>query len=181
MQNIFKRVKEEYAKGTCYPPKNLIFNAFKQCPFKKLKVVLVGQDPYIKENEAMGLCFSIPKGTKVPPSLQNVYKALVRDPKVKFEVPKPIHGDLSNWAKQGVFMLNAILTVQAGKSDSHKDLGWLEFTKHVLNVINKQKKGTVFMIWGKKAEVVAKDINKSDHQYLYFGHPSPLGLGAKFD
>jgi len=97
----------------------------------------VGQDPYIKENEAMGLCFSIPKTTKVPPSLKNVFKALVKDPKVKFTPPKPEHGDLSNWACQGVFMLNAVLTVRAGKSDSHKDLGWLDFTKHVLNVINK--------------------------------------------
>ena len=96
----------------------------------------------------MGLCFSIPKTTKVPPSLKNIYKALVKDPKVDFKIPSPIHGDLSKWAEQGVFMLNAILTVCQGKSDSHKDLGWLEFTQFVLEVINKEKKGTVFLIWG---------------------------------
>ena len=118
-KKTFEFVKGEYAKTTIYPPKNLIFNTFKCVPFHNLKAVIVGQDPYINEGEAMGLCFSVPKSIKVPPSLKNIYKALENDPKVSFKTPSPIHGDLSKWSDQGVMLLNAILTVQKGKSNSH--------------------------------------------------------------
>lgn len=129
----------------------------------------------------MGLCFSIPKTTAVPPSLKHIYLALEKDSKVTFKTPAPVHGDLSNWAKQGVLMLNAILTVNSGKSDSHKDSGWMLFTKAVLDAINKKKEGVSFLVWGKKAEKIAESIDKVKHNYMYFGHPSPLGLGKKFD
>ena len=121
-------MKREYEQETCYPPKELIFNAFAQAKFSDLKVVIVGQDPYIKENEAMGMSFSIPRTTKCPPSLQQIYQALINDPEVDFKMPSPLHGDLTDWAKQGVFLLNAILTVRAGKSNSHQKQGWEQFS-----------------------------------------------------
>jgi len=147
-RQIYDYVKQEYSAGVCFPPKHLIFNAFKQTQFKDLKAVIVGQDPYIKENEAMGLCFSIPKGTKVPPSLKNIYKALENDTKVKFKTPNPIHGDLSAWARQGVFLLNAILTVRTGVSNSHQKKGWEQFTDAVIQAINTKKENVVFILWG---------------------------------
>ena len=130
-KKIFAFVQKEYSSTKCFPPKELIFNAFKKVPFSKLKAVIVGQDPYIKDNEATGLCFSVPKETRCPPSLKNIYKALKKDKKVDFKEPKPVHGDLEKWADQGVLMLNASLTVQAGKSNSHAKCGWLGKTSFV--------------------------------------------------
>ena len=128
MKSIYKSIKSEYASGTCYPPANLIFNAFACTSFDDIKVVIVGQDPYIKPDEAMGLCFSVPKKIKCPPSLTNMYKALENDSRIKFKMPNPKHGDISSWAKQGVLMLNVTMTVQHGKSNSHAKLGWSDFT-----------------------------------------------------
>ena len=173
-RTLFSYVKGEYEKTVCYPPRNLIFNAFKHVPFSKLKVVIVGQDPYIKEGEAMGLCFSIPKTVKVPPSLKNIYKALEKDPNVQFKTPSPIHGDLTNWASQGVLLLNAILTVKQGVSNSHQKKGWEQFTDHVISVINKEKEGVVFLLWGTKAHEKASTVNQTKHKVLKFVHPSPL-------
>ena len=144
-KGIYDYVKGEYDSTLCFPPKELIFTAFKKASWKNLKVVIIGQDPYIKKNEAIGLCFSIPRTTKCPPSLKNIYKALNKDPKVDFTEPKPFHGDLQKWADQGILMLNAALTVQAGKSFSHAKSGWLKFTNEVIKAINKEKEGIVFL------------------------------------
>lgn len=173
-KSIFDYVKGEYSTTTCYPPKELIFNAFKKVPFADIKVVIVGQDPYIKENEAMGLCFSVPKITKCPPSLKNIYKALTKDPNVDFKEPKPVHGDLQSWAAQGIFMLNAVLTVRKGASFSHAKSGWAKFTNEVIKAINREKEGVIFLCWGKKAEDICKEVDKSKHHVLKYGHPSPL-------
>lgn len=118
-KKLYSYVAQEYQKGVCFPPQELIFNAFTKATFKDLKVVIVGQDPYIKDNEAMGLSFSVPKSTKCPPSLLQIYQALNNDPDVPFTLPAKPHGDLTHWASQGVFLLNAILTVRKGVSNSH--------------------------------------------------------------
>jgi len=118
-RSLFTYVKSEYTNTVCYPPRHLIFNAFKTAKFDDLKIVIVGQDPYIKENEAVGLSFSVPKTTKCPPSLRQIYNALDNDKDIDFSMPKPLHGDLTRWANQGVFLLNAILTVRKGLSNSH--------------------------------------------------------------
>ncbi|CDW83365.1 uracil-dna glycosylase [Stylonychia lemnae] len=178
-KQLYKFVESEYKSQTIYPPKELIFNAFKHVSFEDLKVVIVGQDPYINLGEAMGLCFSIPKGVKVPPSLRNIYKALDNDKQVQFKFPNPIHGDLTNWPKQGVLLLNAILTVREGVSNSHQKKGWEQFTDNVINVINQKKEGVVFMLWGSKAQEKAKSVSASKHLILKYAHPSPLA-GAGF-
>lgn len=178
-KSLFSYVRSEYATKTCYPPKELIFNAFQRAKFSDLKIVIVGQDPYIKPNEAMGMSFSVPKTTKCPPSLQQIYCALENDPKVSFKRPSPAHGDLTKWADQGVFLLNAILTVQEGKSNSHQKRGWEQFTEHVIRKINKECDGVVFMLWGRKAHEKAVQINRSKHLVLENVHPSPLA-GTKF-
>lgn len=173
-KSIYEYVKQEYASKKCFPPKELIFNAFHKCPFENIKVVIVGQDPYIKDDEAMGLCFSIPKTTKCPPSLKNMYKALEKDKTVDFKMPKPVHGDLQSWASQGILMLNAVLTVEAGKSFSHAKSGWAKFTNEVIKAINKGAEGVVFLCWGGKAQDICKEVNTSKHHVLKWGHPSPL-------
>ncbi len=122
----------------------------------------------------MGLCFSIPKNIKCPPSLKNIYKALEADPKVEFKSPNPVHGDLTKWAAQGVLLLNAILTVRKGISNSHQKKGWEQFTDHVISVINQQKDGVVFLLWGSKAHEKAASVNTKKHSVLKFVHPSPL-------
>jgi len=173
-KQIFEYVKKEYSTTKCYPPKELIFNAFKKAQFKNIKVVIVGQDPYIKENEAMGLCFSIPKPTKTPPSLKNIYKALKKDSKVDFKDPDPMHGDLQSWADQGILMLNVVLTVRAGVSFSHAKSGWTTFTNEVISAINKDNEGVIFLAWGGKAQAICKNVNRAKHHVLEYGHPSPL-------
>jgi uracil-DNA glycosylase len=181
-KSIYENVKKEYNTTTCYPPKELIFNAFKKASFDNIKAVIVGQDPYIKKNEAIGLCFSVPKTTRCPPSLKNIYKALAKDPKVDFKEPKPVHGDLQSWADQGILMLNAALTVREGKSFSHAKLGWQRFTNEVINAINKHKEGVIFLCWGGKALEICKDVNKSKHHVLKWGHPSPMAqMHQKFE
>jgi uracil-DNA glycosylase len=136
----------------------------------------MGQDPYIKENEAMGMSFSIPKGTKVPPSLVNIYKALENDPNINFEMPSKddLHGDLTSWGKQGVFMLNSVLTVNAGKSNSHAKKGWESFTKQTIRAINTNCKNVVYLLWGKKAHDTAALVNQDKNLVILEVHPSPL-------
>jgi len=181
LKKIHDSIKEMYKNHTVFPPQDLIFNAFKKTSFANLKAVIVGQDPYIKKNQAMGLSFSVPKGIPVPGSLHNIYAALANDPNLSFKKPNPAHGDLSNWATQGVLLINAVLTVEEGKSNSHKGLGWSEFTDEVIKVIGNKKKGVAFLLWGKFAQAKKKFINQRNHKVLEYCHPSPLAANKKND
>ncbi|MDX2136123.1 MAG: uracil-DNA glycosylase [Saprospiraceae bacterium] len=159
---------------TIFPPGPLIFNAFNQTPFDRVKVVVLGQDPYHNPGEAMGLSFSVPKGVRIPPSLQNIYKEINRD----LGLPIPNHGDLTHWAQQGVLLLNAMLTVEAGKAGSHQHIGWQTFTDAVIRRLSEQRKGLVFMLWGRFAQGKKSLIDPSEHLILEAAHPSPLAGGA---
>ncbi len=174
---LIQFLKGEKEKGkVIYPPGSLIFNAFDTSPLSDLKVVILGQDPYIKPNQAMGLSFSVPKGIRTPPSLKNIYKELNTD----LGVPIVDHGDLTKWANQGVFLLNAALTVEAGKSGSHLKKGWAQFTDAVIRLISTEKEKVVFMLWGNFAKAKAQLIDESKHLVLKAAHPSPLAGGAYF-
>lgn len=164
------KLSQEYATKTIYPPKEQIFSAFNLTPFEKVKVVIIGQDPYHGPNQAHGLCFSVQPGIKNPPSLANIYKEIESDLNIKM----PPHGHLKAWAEQGVLMLNSILTVEAGKPMSHKNLGWEKFTDHVINLINEKKENVVFMLWGSPAHAKAKNVDPKKHYILKSVHPSPL-------
>ncbi|EAS00699.3 uracil-DNA glycosylase superfamily protein (macronuclear) [Tetrahymena thermophila SB210] len=179
-KSIYTFVKKEYADKTCYPPAHEIFNVFKQTPLNTLKVVIVGQDPYHQPGQAMGLCFSVKKGVKPPPSLVNIYKSLSNDPKIKgFKTPN--HGDLTKWANQGVFLLNDIMTVEYDKPASHSKSGWADFTSEVIKIINKECKDIVFLLWGKPAQKKASIVDTKKHHVLATSHPSPLGYMKGFD
>lgn len=167
-------VKEKNEGKVIYPPGPLIFNAFNKTPFDKVKVVILGQDPYINPGEAMGLCFSVPKGVRTPPSLVNIYKEINRD----LGLPIPAHGDLTHWTEQGVLLLNATLTVQAGTSNSHKDIGWQKFTDAVIRRISEGKDGVVFLLWGTFARGKKALIDEMKHHVLEAAHPSPLAGNA---
>ncbi|OCR94313.1 uracil-DNA glycosylase [Campylobacter fetus] len=162
--------------GKVYPPSNLIFNAFNLTPFDKVKVVILGQDPYHNEGEAMGLSFSVPKGVRVPPSLANIYKELRDD----LGIVEPNCGDLSYWAKQGVLLLNATLSVGARMANSHSNFGWQIFSDAVIKHISEKKVGVVFMLWGNYARAKANLIESNKHLILTAAHPSPLARGAFF-
>eukprot|EP01022_Parablepharisma_sp_SALTPOND_P004466 TRINITY_DN120353_c1_g1_i1.p1 TRINITY_DN120353_c1_g1~~TRINITY_DN120353_c1_g1_i1.p1 ORF type:complete len:593 (+),score=63.51 TRINITY_DN120353_c1_g1_i1:5864-7642(+) len=181
LEKIHKAVQAEYKAGAIFPPANYIFNAFKKTPFANVKAVIVGQDPYIKPGEAMGLSFSVPKTIKVPGSLQNIYKALENDSEVNFKKPSPPHGDLTKWAVQGVLLLNAVLTVKPGKSNSHKGLGWESFTDAVIQAIGRKKTGVVFLLWGKFAQAKKKFVDTVKHRVLEYCHPSPLAASSGGD
>ncbi len=165
---------EKQAGKTVYPPGPLIFNAFNQTPFDQLKVVILGQDPYHNPGEAMGLCFSVSRGVKTPPSLVNIYKEI----KNSLGITPPPHGDLSDWAKQGVLLLNAMLTVEAKKPASHQKIGWQTFTDAVIRTISEQKEGVVFLLWGNFARTKKALIDASRHHVLESAHPSPLAGDA---
>lgn len=167
------------AKAThkVYPPSNLIFNAFNLTPFNAVKCVILGQDPYINEGEAMGLSFSVPKGVKIPPSLKNIFKELSNDLGIE---SSNFCGDLSPWARQGVLLLNATLSVNAGVSNSHSTFGWQVFTDAVISTLSQQKEHLVFMLWGNFAKSKASLIDSSKHLVLCAAHPSPLARGAFF-
>ncbi|MCB0706398.1 MAG: uracil-DNA glycosylase [Saprospiraceae bacterium] len=167
---------EKVAGKTIYPPGPLIFNAFNSTPFDQVKVVILGQDPYHNPNEAMGLSFSVPKGIRVPPSLQNIYKELASD--VNLQIPN--HGDLSAWAAQGVFLLNAMLSVEKNKPGSHQKIGWQDFTDAVIQTISEGRSHVVFMLWGNFAKQKKALIDPSKHLVLEAAHPSPLARGAYF-
>ncbi|MDV2489977.1 MULTISPECIES: uracil-DNA glycosylase [Campylobacter] len=162
--------------GKVYPPSNLIFNAFNLTPFDKVKVVILGQDPYHNEGEAMGLSFSVPKGVRVPPSLANIYKEIKDD----LGIIEPNCGDLSYWAKQGVLLLNATLSVGARMANSHSNFGWQIFSDAVIKNISEKKTGVVFMLWGNYARAKANLIEANKHLVLTAAHPSPLARGAFF-
>ncbi len=169
--------KEKQNGKAIYPPGSLIFNAFDTTPFEKVKVVILGQDPYHNPGEAMGLSFSVPKGVRVPPSLKNIYKELYGD----LNVAPPQHGDLTQWAEQGVFLLNAMLTVEHKKAGSHKKIGWQEFTNAVINKLSEDREHLVFMLWGNFAKAKKELIDETKHLVLTSAHPSPLAGKAFFD
>ena len=176
----FARVKENFlrakAAGEVYPPNALIFNAFNLTPFNAVKVVILGQDPYHGAGQAMGLSFSVPRGVKIPPSLQNIYKEIYDD----LGIAEPNSGDLSYWAKQGVLLLNATLSVSAGQANSHSNFGWQEFTDAAISKLSERARNVVFMLWGNPAKVKASLIDASRHLVLTAAHPSPLARGAFF-
>ncbi len=176
-EQIALHLKTEKAQGkTIYPPGSLIFNAFNTTPFDKVKVVILGQDPYHGPGQAHGLCFSVPYGVPAPPSLVNIFKELQDD----IGISMPQHGNLTHWAEQGVFLLNASLTVRAGEPMSHSKIGWAEFTDHVIKTISVQKKNVVFLLWGKFAQEKKLLIDETKHCILKAAHPSPLSAHAGF-
>ncbi len=161
---------EEKKKYTLYPPGNLIFNAFQRTPFDRVKVVILGQDPYHGKGQAHGLCFSVPHGIPKPPSLLNIFKELNSD----LYTPVPEHGNLENWADQGVLLINATLTVRDSQAGSHQKHGWETFTNRVIEVISQEKDGVVFLLWGRFAQAKESLIDGNKHHVLKSAHPSPL-------
>ena len=168
--NLEKFLNEERKNKTIFPKGENVFKAFELTPFENVKCVIVGQDPYYNINQANGLAFSVNKGVKLPPSLVNIYKEASDD--VGIEIPN--HGDLSSWAKQGVFLLNTILTVEEGRPLSHKNIGWEKFTLKVLKLLNEDDNPKVFILWGKEAIGLKKIITNKSHLVLEGPHPSPL-------
>jgi len=166
--------KEKDDGEIVYPPSELIFNAFNRTPFDKVKVVILGQDPYHKVGQAMGLSFSVPKTVKRPPSLLNIYKEINRD--LGYAIPT--HGDISPWADQGVLLLNAILTVREKSPGSHKQLGWQQFTDAVISKISAERENVVFLLWGNFAKSKKELIDESKHLVLESAHPSPMAGNA---
>jgi len=161
---------EKALKTTIYPSGGLIFNAFSLTPYEKVKVIILGQDPYHNPNQAMGLSFSVPDGIKPPPSLMNIFKELNKD----IGMPIPSSGNLTAWAKQGVLLLNAVLTVRANEPASHAKIGWTKFTDDVILSLSSQKTGLVFILWGNFAQEKIKLIDGSKHKILKAAHPSPF-------
>ncbi|WP_028376087.1 uracil-DNA glycosylase [Leeuwenhoekiella sp. MAR_2009_132] len=175
-KSLIDFVKQEYGQHKCYPPGAAIFKAFDLCPFEEVKVVILGQDPYHGVGQAHGLCFSVPEGIAVPPSLINIFKEIATD----LNNPIPQSGNLERWAKQGVLLLNATLTVRAHLAGSHQKQGWETFTDHVISVLSQQRQGIVFLLWGGYARKKAKKIDTSKHLVLESGHPSPLSANRGF-
>lgn len=169
-------VRQEYQQGRVYPPGRLIFNAFDQCPFDKVKVVIIGQDPYHEPGQAQGLCFSVPDGVQIPPSLINIYKEIEDDLGVKC----PPSGDLTRWARQGVLLLNATLTVREHQAGSHQRRGWEQFTDAVIATLSRERDGLVFLLWGSYAQSKRMLIDSSRHLVLQSPHPSPLSAHRGF-
>lgn len=163
-------VKKEYQTATIYPPGKLIFNAFNLCPFNKVKVVIIGQDPYHGPGQAHGLCFSVNDGIQPPPSLVNIFKEINND----LGKPVPISGNLTRWAEQGVLLLNATLTVRAHQAGSHQRKGWEEFTDAVIRKLAEEKNNLVFILWGAYAQKKGAFIDRNKHLVLTSVHPSPL-------
>jgi len=176
----FSEIKTQYLEALrsgaqIFPPPPLLFNAFNLTPYEKVKAVILGQDPYHGAGQAMGLCFSVPKGVKIPASLRNIHKELNRS----LGITQPKHGDLSNWAKEGVLLLNAILSVQEGIAGSHKHFGWQQFSDAVIKKISDEKDGVVFLLWGNFAKEKKGLIDQDRHLILESTHPSPLA-GSSF-
>ena len=168
---LMQQVEQEYASTICFPPKELIFSAFEQFDFQDTKVVIIGQDPYHGTGEANGLCFSVNDGVAIPPSLKNIFTEINTEyDRILF----PTSGNLERWAKQGVLLLNAGLTVRKDQANSHKHLKWNVFTDAVIDLINQKSKNVVFLLWGSFAQKKGKLINREKHLILESGHPSPL-------
>ena len=169
-------VRHAYRTTQCFPPAGQIFRAFDLCPFDKVRVVIIGQDPYHDVNQAHGLCFSVQDGVPVPPSLVNIYQELQADLGCKI----PNNGYLVKWAKQGVLMLNTVLTVRAHQANSHRGLGWERFTDAAIQVLNKEDRPIVFILWGSPAQKKKAMLNNSNHLILEAPHPSPLSAYRGF-
>ena len=173
---LFQRVKQEYESGIVYPPSEDVFNAFHLTPFHKVKVVILGQDPYHQHGQAHGLCFSVKPGVAIPPSLVNIYQELESDIQVK----PPSHGYLEDWAKQGVLMLNTVLTVRAHQANSLRGIGWEEFTDAAIRALNAEDRPIVFILWGRPAQMKRKMLSNPKHLILEAPHPSPLSVYRGF-
>lgn len=169
-------LKEEYSTRRIYPDMYDIFNALRYTPYSEVKVVIIGQDPYHGKGQAHGLCFSVKKGVEPPPSLVNIYKELQDD----LGIEPPLHGELTGWAKQGVLLLNTVLTVREGQPNSHKDKGWEQFTDRVIGELNRKETPVVFLLWGANAERKAQIITNPIHNKLSAPHPSPLSAYRGF-
>ncbi|MHB1146793.1 MAG: uracil-DNA glycosylase [Lutibacter sp.] len=175
-EELISYVKEEYAINKCYPGPDQIFEAFNLCPFEDLKVVIIGQDPYHGEGQAHGLCFSVNDGIAHPPSLKNIFKEIESD----LLIPYPESGKLARWAKQGVLLLNATLTVKEKNAGSHQNKGWEQFTDAVISIISEKKEHVVFLLWGDYAKRKGKKIDQNKHFLLASGHPSPLSANRGY-
>lgn len=175
-ENLVAFVKNAYATTKVYPQGKNIFNAFNLCPFDKVKVVIIGQDPYHEEGQAQGLCFSVPDNIQIPPSLINIYKEINSD----LGIPISQSGDLTRWALQGVLLLNATLTVQAHLAGSHQGKGWEEFTDNVIKLLSEKKEHLVFLLWGSYAIKKSSLIDRQKHLILTSPHPSPLSAYRGF-
>lgn len=175
-KSLIEFVKKEYATFTCYPKGKDIFKAFDLCTFNDVKVVILGQDPYHGSGQAHGLCFSVPEGMAVPPSLINIFKEIEAD----LKKPNRDSGNLERWSKQGVLLLNATLTVRAHQAGSHQGKGWEIFTDRVIELISEKREGVVFMLWGGYAKKKIKKVDASKHLILTSGHPSPLSANRGY-
>ena len=169
-------LKSEYETYPCYPTQSDVFNAFEQCPYENVKVVLLGQDPYHGSGQAHGLAFSVPDGIKHPPSLVNIFKEISQD----LGTPYPESGNLERWARQGVLLLNASLTVREGEAGSHQKIGWETFTDSVIQALSEDREDLVFLLWGGFAKQKVKLINANKHLILTTGHPSPLSANRGY-
>lgn len=180
LSEYFAKIKENLlaakAREIVYPPGNLIFNAFNLTPFERVRAVILGQDPYHGAHQAMGLSFSVPRGVRIPPSLVNIYKEIKND----LGISEPESGDLSYWAKQGVLLLNASLSVGANRANSHSGFGWQAFTDAVIKILSARRQSLVFMLWGNFAKAKSALIDAQRHLILTAAHPSPLAGGAFF-
>ena len=175
-QRLAEFVRQEYKAGPCYPPASKIFAAFDLCPFDKVKVVILGQDPYHEPGQAEGLCFSVADGVQQPPSLVNIFKEIQAD----LGIPAPTSGSLRRWAEQGVLLLNATLTVRAHQAGSHQRQGWEEFTDAVIRHLATERTGLVFILWGSYAQRKGAFIDRTRHFVLQSAHPSPLSAYRGF-
>ncbi|MGN1371384.1 MAG: uracil-DNA glycosylase [Candidatus Coprovivens sp.] len=175
-KKFYKIIENEYKTKTIFPPKDYIFNALKLTPYSNTKVVIVGQDPYHGEGEAHGLSFSVQEGIKIPPSLQNIYKELKDD----LGIPIASKGDLTKWGREGVLMLNAVLTVEKDKPASHRNLGWELLTDYIIKILNQKEEPVVFILWGNFAKEKAKYITNPNHLIITSPHPSPFSARNGF-
>lgn len=175
-QKLMQFLEEEYKTKTIFPPREDLFTCFQACPYEDVKVVMLGQDPYHEVGQAHGLCFSVRKGVKIPPSLRNMYKELKTD----LDIDMPSHGYLIDWAKQGVFMMNAVMSVVEGKAGSHQKKGWETFTDHAIQALNEHESGIVFLLWGNWAQKKAELITNPQHKIITSAHPSPLSASRGF-
>lgn len=175
-KKFYHIIEKEYDTKTIFPPKDYIFNALKLTPYANVKVVIVGQDPYHGEKEAHGLSFSVQKGIKVPPSLKNIYKELEAD----LNITPSLDGDLTNWARQGVLLLNAVLTVEKDKPASHRNLGWERLTDYIIKLLNNKNSPVVFILWGNFAKEKKSLITNPKHLVITSAHPSPFSANYGF-
>jgi len=173
---LWSRVEEEYRSGTIYPAKENIFNALRYTSYKDVKILILGQDPYHGAGQAHGLAFSVQKGVDLPPSLRNMFKELIND----VGITMPAHGCLSAWAEQGVMLLNTVLTVREASPNSHKNLGWTQFTDAIISALNERKDPVIFLLWGANAKEKLPLITNSQHYVLSAPHPSPLSASRGF-